>query len=582
MKAAVKLRADLYQAIHDYPSSKHVIIAHSHGGNVALYALKDAELRSRVSGLVTLATPFLFVESRRLEWVIVLTAVGAASHVAFYTLFLALMILLNGMDTIPLLLDGMRFPPTPNQSLWASITFFVSRLMFVFVVLGLGLSAALKLGEWVYHKGTDWLRRQQRRALACYPRLVYHGLHILNIQAPFDEPRLLLRVFSKLADVPLNLLFHPVAVAVALIALAGSGARVALKFNEVSTSTLPTGVNALLIWVVETFWVLTFSWFAVTILSVLYAPIVIICQTFLRGHAAGFGLEKFAINMALRIRSAPRPTIRGAIVIDPGCGYDEWRRERGRWLDLHHSWVYKAPDPAAAIGRFMNLVAVRESAPPPILSEFEFKPAMRRVARAFRSTWLERGLAYLAMALAVLLFIAPTSIGAAWLFPGMQAGDHAVVVNLPFLTARLIERRGAIAAVDFSDYQTGKAQRAGSLWRRITSPKKKILPLIFMRVVRLPGEEPTFDRQSLVATVATVVPDSEPTTDTDLLRAVCLDERQSLLAQPPRRISAGYVQMESLETDAKSCMAVVPLERITGRVFATFPNWHFWAWRNSK
>src|ERR1022692_2328478 len=99
MKAAVKLRADLYQAIHDYPSSKHVIIAHSHGGNVALYALKDAELRSRVSGLVTLATPFLFVESRRLEWVIVLTAVGAASHVAFYTLFLALMILLNGMDT---------------------------------------------------------------------------------------------------------------------------------------------------------------------------------------------------------------------------------------------------------------------------------------------------------------------------------------------------------------------------------------------------------------------------------------------------------------------------------------------------
>ncbi len=48
------------------PQSRHVVIAHSHGGNVALYALQDDQLRARIDGLVCLATPFLQVRPRRL------------------------------------------------------------------------------------------------------------------------------------------------------------------------------------------------------------------------------------------------------------------------------------------------------------------------------------------------------------------------------------------------------------------------------------------------------------------------------------------------------------------------------------
>jgi len=43
------------------------IIAHSHGGNVAMYALQDAQARAKVDGVICLATPFLYPRQRPLS-----------------------------------------------------------------------------------------------------------------------------------------------------------------------------------------------------------------------------------------------------------------------------------------------------------------------------------------------------------------------------------------------------------------------------------------------------------------------------------------------------------------------------------
>lgn len=51
----------------DERNGKHFIIAHSHGGNVAMYALQDARVREHVDGLICLATPFLFPRARALS-----------------------------------------------------------------------------------------------------------------------------------------------------------------------------------------------------------------------------------------------------------------------------------------------------------------------------------------------------------------------------------------------------------------------------------------------------------------------------------------------------------------------------------
>jgi pimeloyl-ACP methyl ester carboxylesterase len=53
------------KAIRDGHSGvRQMLVAHSHGGNVALYALRDPEANVEISGLACIATPFLHAHTR--------------------------------------------------------------------------------------------------------------------------------------------------------------------------------------------------------------------------------------------------------------------------------------------------------------------------------------------------------------------------------------------------------------------------------------------------------------------------------------------------------------------------------------
>lgn len=54
----------LREHIAQYPGAAHILIAHSHGGNVCLAALNDPETRRAVRALVCLSTPFINVRGR--------------------------------------------------------------------------------------------------------------------------------------------------------------------------------------------------------------------------------------------------------------------------------------------------------------------------------------------------------------------------------------------------------------------------------------------------------------------------------------------------------------------------------------
>jgi len=54
----------LREHIAQYPGAAHVLIAHSHGGNVCLAALNDPQTRRAVHALVCLSTPFINVRGR--------------------------------------------------------------------------------------------------------------------------------------------------------------------------------------------------------------------------------------------------------------------------------------------------------------------------------------------------------------------------------------------------------------------------------------------------------------------------------------------------------------------------------------
>jgi hypothetical protein len=67
-QAGQSLAAFLARRAAAAPGRRHLLIAHSHGGNVALYALKlQPALAPTVAGIVTMATPFITVRRRQIH-----------------------------------------------------------------------------------------------------------------------------------------------------------------------------------------------------------------------------------------------------------------------------------------------------------------------------------------------------------------------------------------------------------------------------------------------------------------------------------------------------------------------------------
>jgi pimeloyl-ACP methyl ester carboxylesterase len=67
LNASERLRDFLQGGLRDSPDATHIIVAHSHGGNVALMAVGDhPNLRERISGVVCLATPFIAAQDRNI------------------------------------------------------------------------------------------------------------------------------------------------------------------------------------------------------------------------------------------------------------------------------------------------------------------------------------------------------------------------------------------------------------------------------------------------------------------------------------------------------------------------------------
>ncbi len=58
------LAAHILRVFRDEPNVPHFVVGHSHAGNLSLYALSDPEVRDKLSGIVTMNTPFVSVLRR--------------------------------------------------------------------------------------------------------------------------------------------------------------------------------------------------------------------------------------------------------------------------------------------------------------------------------------------------------------------------------------------------------------------------------------------------------------------------------------------------------------------------------------
>jgi pimeloyl-ACP methyl ester carboxylesterase len=63
-EAARQLREFIEYLTLTYEGAQLILIGHSHGGTVALYAMEDGKARARIKGLICLSTPFINVHSQ--------------------------------------------------------------------------------------------------------------------------------------------------------------------------------------------------------------------------------------------------------------------------------------------------------------------------------------------------------------------------------------------------------------------------------------------------------------------------------------------------------------------------------------
>jgi len=101
LRVAEELEAHLRNLIAAYPKARHFVIGHSHGGNIALYALRNVALQQKMNGVVCLSTPFLSFKPRNIG------RFGTASMETFLVSFIffpgAILLWIN-IDRIPQML----------------------------------------------------------------------------------------------------------------------------------------------------------------------------------------------------------------------------------------------------------------------------------------------------------------------------------------------------------------------------------------------------------------------------------------------------------------------------------------------
>lgn len=93
-KAVEQLIARLAALQRCWPDARHFVIGHSHGGNIALQAMREKAVEARMAGIVCLSTPFLSASPRNL---------GRVGRIAlwWFPVVVALFFLVPAVELLP-------------------------------------------------------------------------------------------------------------------------------------------------------------------------------------------------------------------------------------------------------------------------------------------------------------------------------------------------------------------------------------------------------------------------------------------------------------------------------------------------
>jgi transposase-like protein len=147
-RAARQLQRRLHKTMNAHPGAAHFVVGHSHAGNVILYAMRDASLRDRLTGVVCLGTPFMDGSPRDLD-----TA---------RTFFRILFQIAGSVGAFLVALACLDFIDDPKWGMVASVLALCLFLPYIFL-FPLGFVLMGRPFAWLSDRAFDLLERLQAR-----------------------------------------------------------------------------------------------------------------------------------------------------------------------------------------------------------------------------------------------------------------------------------------------------------------------------------------------------------------------------------------------------------------------------------
>ena len=308
------LAASLDQSFGQFPDAEHWVVAHSHGGMVALYALRDPRVAARLDGIVTIATPFIVCERRNLTnptiklctfWVAPVVAVLALVGAAFVT----------------------RYAFAPQSR--AAELFMLGNAC----AIGFGVAAYLNWGrEAILRRLPRWQQRTLDRLQFPEPRR--QRMRCLSIR--HDEARGWLDVWYAIAAWPHwlwnGMLYVPFMLAVTVLALVFGDAFLASMHGRAGVARLTGALQAALSWAL--------------LVGTAHLALMTFVPACTRAIGLGFGQESILDNLLVDIRSAVTP---GAFSV---VTEQRFPSASGGWL--RHSRLYESNESVADIAEFVR------------------------------------------------------------------------------------------------------------------------------------------------------------------------------------------------------------------------------------
>jgi hypothetical protein len=455
-----KLQSDLSSILQAHPNSIHVLAAHSHGGNTALYALNNPSLNRQISGLICMGTPFITRLPRNIVMPSILFGLSCAGFVAF--LFDLLFIVAHAFiaeDVLSALVSFLFmivlfFPASLAMGEEEPLT--LTRLLIFVTYIGLALSVPFDrwrsfiesswilshlagiaviaaeliwIAAWTYTPGAycghflyNYLRRAQRTVVSLYPSQRDHHIPILNLPVEFDEVWVGLGLLWNVGDFLLKLChwaFIGSLVAAAAFAFTGFSLYVNTRnrfninpFFE-NLQLIPATFFNALAGVGLLFGLLFFAYTLAAILNILS-----------RQHPLGFGIERPSLQWVARIRTSLEPdpsneqtnswsqldtrkyTIRQVIACAGWKGL----------LLLRHSWMYSSRIVVQDIAAWMATLEPRQSPNHVALPQIHHEPRPQSGPTLFDGLlWITSGLAV---------------VGCLWLLPSFYSYLHHALFTL--------------------------------------------------------------------------------------------------------------------------------------------------------